>query len=221
MDIDELIINKLKLFNLIKSIENPSLKKHDMMEKIFVKSLEREVSLEYYTWTVWEKMLKDKSMIGTAINKYEWNNYFKDYSNDNVLLTKLFNKLNNKSKCINYEEFLNFFISLDNKDIDIFCSVLEKNTVQNPLVDLDLEDIVIIDIKEPKKPKCKKPTNTNSEEINKKESKESKPPFNIEKDYCNETRKNYCDRFQLFLLNIKIMFINVKNKITNSLYGIF
>ena len=217
MNIDELIINKLTLFNLIKSIENPSLKKHDMMKKIFIKSLEREVSLEYYTWTVWEKILKDKSMIGTAINKYEWNNYFKEYSSDNVLLTNLFNKLNNKSKSINYEEFLNFFISLDKNDIDIFCSVLEKNTVQNPLVDLDLEDTVIIDIKEPKKPKCKKPIS--KEPI--KDSTESKPPFNIDKDHGNEPRKNYCDRFQLFLLNIKIMFINVKNKITNSLYGIF
>ena len=126
IDIESYKINKQKLFDLLKSIKNPSLKKHDMLKKIYIPAFENEITLEYYTWCVWEKLLKDKSMIGTAINKYEWKNYFKQQSTNNNVLNSLFNKINNKSKCISYEEFLNFFLMLDESNLVMFSNIIEQ-----------------------------------------------------------------------------------------------
>ena len=237
IDIESYKINKQKLFDLLKSIKNPGLKKHDMLKKIYIPAFENEITLEYYTWCVWEKLLKDKSMIGTAINKYEWKNYFKEQSTNNNVLNSLFNKINNKSKCISYEEFLNFFLMLDESNLVMFSNIIEQLEVQNPLVDVDLADTVIIDIKPEqtnKHKQSKKQSSKDKSSINKETHtgdnilhtppQKNKKPFNIDKDnqsYCENraNRTNYCDQLYLMLLNIKLMFINAKNKIVNKVYG--
>jgi hypothetical protein len=233
IDIESYKINKQKLFNLLKSIKDPGLKKHDMLKKIYIPAFENEITLEYYTWCVWEILLKDKSMIGTAINKYEWKNYFKEQTTNNNVLISLFNKINNKSKCISYEEFLNFFLMLDESNLVMFFNIIEQQEVQNPLIDVDLADTVIINIKPEQTNKNKQP-NKEKSSINKETHtsdnilhtppQNNKKPFNIDKDkqsYCDNrtNRANYCDRFYLMLLNIKLIFINVKNKIINKVYG--
>ena len=42
IDIESYKINKQKLFDLLKSIKNPSVKKHDMLKKIYIPAFENE-----------------------------------------------------------------------------------------------------------------------------------------------------------------------------------
>ena len=164
MNTSVLVVNKAKLFKLIKDVTNPGLIKVDEFKKIYSGVFAREITLEYYIWTVWDTMLKDIAIFGTAINKHEWYNYFKKESTNTTLLDNLFNKLNQKSKSIQYKEFLNFVLYLDKDQLNQFYSVLEDNTISNPLVELDLDDSVVINIdtsKNTPNPKTK-PTHLNT-----------------------------------------------------------
>lgn len=242
-------LDKQQLLDFLKGITNPGLKKKNMLAKIHIPVFNKKITIESYVWMVWGELLKDENVMGTAIDKYEWGNLFKAVTEDTEFVERLFKQINRKSKCINYPEFLQYILLLDDTDLKIFTLCLKEPTISNPLVDVDLNDSVIIDIKDPnspintkpnpssKKSKSKKPI-TKQPTTNKPTPKEPTLPFTPpsppHKSFDRADKEtntpsfpdkkplceDFCNRLTLLWLDVKLIFITTKNKIINSLYGL-
>lgn len=230
------ILDKQQLFDFLKGITNPGLKKRNMLDKINIPKLNKTVNLEYYVWMVWNQLLKDKDITGTAIDQHEWCKYFQEVTDDMQLVTRLFKQINVKSKCINYPEFLQYILFLDDTDLQLFKSCINPLTISNPLVDIDLNDSVMIEIKDSTTTTTSTttiPTSNNSKpdnlEKNKSDSQlsgHSEPQidetFVYEKEHSKQ--KSFCEKCSniavLLWLDLKLLVLNFKNKIMNNLYGI-
>lgn len=244
------VLDKQQLLDFMKGITNPGLKKKNMLDKIHIPVFNKKITIESYAWMVWGELLKDENVMGTAIDKYEWGNLFKDVTEDTEFVERLFKQINRKSKCINYPEFLQYILLLDDTDLKIFTLCLKEPMIYNPLVDVDFNDSVIIDIKDPNSPINTKPkTSSKKSKPNKPITKQPtiKPPTTNKPTITSprapspphksfdrvdkETNtasfpdkkpscEDFCNRLTLLWLDMKLMFITTKNKIINSLYGL-
>ena len=90
----------------------------------------KDKTCEYYNGLLWDKILEDKAIYGSAIDFYEFSNFCNYYCNTEQC-KKIFDKINKKSRCINQEEFISFLEIIDNNDYIKIMESLEDESNEN------------------------------------------------------------------------------------------
>lgn len=105
----------------------------------------------YWNGIIWKEIINDKNIKGQAIDKYEFFNYIKGICNNQITCNILFDRINNKSKCINLYEFESFLELIEENDYCDIINCLKEdknnyyNTILNGIVSPDDNRDIIID----------------------------------------------------------------------------
>ena len=103
-------LNKSKLIYVLKNLEYPSVSKKRSWDTMY-----NNKTTTFWNNLLWNAILEDSNLIGESIDRYEFYN-FCDYYCNNDNANRIFNSINNKSRCIHLNEFEEYLEKLDNKD---------------------------------------------------------------------------------------------------------
>ena len=128
-------LNSNKFLLVLKNLDDLSFFKNRKWDKVYSNN-----TVSYLNYEIWKNILNNENINGEAIDKYEFNNFCKYYLTDNEI-NILFNRINKKSRCINFDEFNEFLEFLSEKDYLLCINCLEPEVdPQTPEVDPDVED---------------------------------------------------------------------------------
>lgn len=85
-----------------------------------------------YNDKIWNSLLNKFPNQGGALDIYEFNNIFNTLSHSDVKI--IFNKINIKSKCIQYDEFDDFLCHIDEKKYLEILSCLESESINEDFI---------------------------------------------------------------------------------------
>lgn len=103
-------LNKSKFIYILKNIKYPSLNKKRTWNTIY-----NNKTTTFWNNLLWNAILEDSNLIGTSIDRYEFYNFCDYYCNTDDA-NRIFDSINNKSRCIYLNEFEEYLAKLDNKD---------------------------------------------------------------------------------------------------------
>ena len=112
-------LNSNKFLLVLKNLEDLSFFKNRKWDKVYSNK-----TVSYINYEIWKNILNDKNIKGEAIDKYEFNNFCRYYLTE-IEINILFNRINKKSRCINFDEFNEFMEFLSEKDYLLCISCLE------------------------------------------------------------------------------------------------
>ena len=130
-------LNIEKLQQILLSIDDISLVKQRDWDKTYY-HIENKNLLDVppfccnYNDKIWNCLLKKFPNQGGALDIYEFNNIFNKLSHSDVKI--IFNKINIKSKCIQYDEFDDFLCHIDEKKYVEILNCLEAEPIHDDFI---------------------------------------------------------------------------------------
>ena len=119
-------LNSNKFLLVLKNLEDLSFFKNRKWDKVYSNK-----TVSYINYEIWKNILNDKNIKGEAIDKYEFNNFCRYYLTE-IEINILFNRINKKSRCINFDEFNEFMEFLSEKDYLLCINCLELEPEGDP-----------------------------------------------------------------------------------------
>ena len=103
-------LNSNKFLIVLKNLDHLSFFKNRKWDDIYSNN-----TVSYLNYEIWKNILNNENIKGEAIDKYEFNKFCRYYLTE-IEINILFNRINKKSRCINYDEFNEFMEFLSEKD---------------------------------------------------------------------------------------------------------
>ena len=114
-------LNSNKFLIVLKNLDDLSFFKNRKWDKVYSNN-----TVSYLNYEIWKNILNNENINGEAIDKYEFNKFCRYYLTE-IEINILFNRINKKSRCINFDEFNEFMEFLSEKDYLLCINCLEPD----------------------------------------------------------------------------------------------